>query len=342
MSSIAMHMRMTGLQVTNDDVDARKKAITDLAGKWGKVRSISGILGKSSEICQALHGDGHPPSSLGEEVEAVVQDYASAFLYLESPLEVGICAGSAILELLDGGQHVDGWAIADVYATAIWCALSFQPPLEDAKREALRVEVMEACQARSVESAEAARLRSTVPDFGDFGEAQGEDAKPVVTFKKATSTTITALRRNAALDREELDFLWWAQVTRSRLLGKPFHQISEPVRVVACGIEAASRLRRLPCDVHRDIALRTLEGNPELDLGELLVEMGENRVLLAERYQTGTVAEFPGLFPLLHALASGSAVAHGTSVKRSCEDWGARALLEAGLVQMCSTGAALL
>ena len=339
MSNIAVHMRMTGLQVTNEDVDGRKKAVLDLSTGWGKARSSTAqIMRKASEISVALHGDGSPPVALADEVQSAVQVHASAFLYSESPLEVGICAGSAILAMMDVPHNGDGWGIADWYATAIWCALSFQAPLADAKRESLRNEVMEACRSRSLKAAAVSRDRTVVADFGDFGAAQGDDAKAVSAFKKATSATIAALRRNAALDREELDFLWWSQVTRSKLLDKPFNQLSEPARLVASGIEAGRLLRRMPSDVHRDIALRGLDMNDSVDLTELLAAVGADRAELGAAYQSGTVIDLPLVFPLLAALASGVANAGGGEIKRTCADWGSRALLEASLVGLSSAG----
>lgn len=338
MSNIAMHMRMTGLQVQNEDVDARKKSIGELAAKWSKVRNIDPILRKAAEVVQSLHGDGQADQALRDEVQAVVQTHASAFLASESPLEIGICAGCAVLEIVEPAGGGDAWTPADVYAAAVWAGLSFQPPLENEKREALRVEVLEACRKRCLTSAEAARERTAVNDFGEFVPTAGDEGKTQAAFKKATASTILALRRNAALDREELDFLWWAQTTRSRLLGKQYDQISEPVRLVVCGLEAASKLRRLPSDVHRDVAMRTLKENPACTLAELLAAAGDDLTKIGDQFKSGSAAKFPVLFPLLWSLSSNDANVVGGEIKRTSEDWGARALLEAGLSQMSANG----
>lgn len=196
--------------------------------------------------------------------------------------------------------------------------------------------------SRSSNGAEAARQRSQVTDFGDFSIVAGDEAKVPAAFRKATVSTIEALRRNAALDREELDFLWWSQLSRSRLLNRPLANIDEPVRVVAAGIEAAGYLRRLPCEVHRDVVLRTTHANPELDQIQLLAAVGDDRVVLGKQYVEGVVSRAPQVFPLLHALATGSAAVNGAWVKRTTTEWGARALLEAGLAKMHTSGLAKL
>jgi GTPase-associated system helical domain len=342
MTAIANHMRMTGLQVTNEDVDTRKSAVTDLVAAWAKLTDTNVIILKAAEIAQALGGNGTPPATLGGEIESTVQTYASAFLQSERPLEVGIVAGCAAIELMSTAPGSSGWTVADILGTALWLALSFQPALEDAKREALRASVLQVAESRSSNGAEASRQRSPVNDFGDFAIVAGAEAEVPAAFKKATLTTIEALRRNAALDREELDFLWWSQLSRSRLLNRPLSSIDEPVRVVAAGIEAAAHLRRLPCEVHRDLVLRTAHANLELDQAGLLAAIGDDRAALGKPYTDGLVSRAPRVFPLLHALASGATSVDGAAVKRTAAEWGARALLEAGLVKIHATGPAKL
>lgn len=161
-------------------------------------------------------------------------------------------------------------------------------------------------------------------------------------FEKASSATITALRRNAALDREELDFLWSAQLGRSRLIGKQLASLAEPVRLVAAGIDGAAHLRRLPCEVHRDIVLKTLDKDPELDLKKLLSTIGADRDKMGRRYADGMATKWPAVFPLLNALATGEANGPEHAIKRPASTWGARALLEAGMIQYFRNGAAKL
>jgi hypothetical protein len=340
MINIAVHMRMTGLQVSNEDVDSRKTAAAALAAAWDKLRDPGLIIVKAAEIAGALGGEGTPSASLGAEVEGAVQSHghASAFLQSERPLEVGICAGVAALNLIEPEPGTTGWHVADIFATALWSTLAFQAPLADAKREALRSEVLEAARARSVKSAELARQRTAVNDFGNFAIAPGEEPKVTTNFKEATSATIEALRRNAALDREELDFLWWAMLGHSRLLGRQLSALEETVRLVAAGIEAAQHLRRFPCEVHRDLVLRTLDADPELDLPGVLAAVGAGRSVLGDKFADGIVPRAPGAFPLLHALASGSTSADGAAIRRRASEWGGRALLEASLVRLQSIG----
>ncbi|WP_027229710.1 GTPase-associated system all-helical protein GASH [Phyllobacterium sp. UNC302MFCol5.2] len=338
MDNLSVHMRITSLTPTNEDVDARRATITKLSANWGKITDINKILNKAEMIADSLGGDGQPIEELGLEVQEALQKHASAFLYIESPLDVGVCAGNAALSILAAAPGTGGWTTTDVYSNALWSALAFQPALTEVRREKLRREVLDLAQKRSRLAAEKARERTPVPDLGNLAVVIEEGAEPTTTFKAATSATIEALRRNAALDREELDFLWWVQVNRSRLLDRAFVGMAEPLRLLACGVEAASHLRRLPADLHRDLVLRTVGEDPELDLKELLEVIGEDRQLLAASFDSSRVARHSSIFPLLHALATGEVDTAGADEKRKASIWASRALLEAGLSRVCDTG----
>lgn len=272
------------------------------------------------------------------EVQAAIQEHASAFLYEESPLDVGVCAGIAALSLLSPAPDSNGWTIVDVYSNALWSALAFQPPLAEEKRERLRREVLDSAQVRSRTSADRARERIAVPDLLDLAVTTTDAGKTTTNFKKATGATIEALRRNAALDREELDFLWWVQLNRSRLLERPVSGMAEPLRLVALGIEAATHLRRLPADLHHNLVCRTVDEDPELNLTELIEVIGEHRTALAGSFDATCAADHVEVFPLLHALATGHTGVSGTDEKRRASTWAGRALLEAGLNRMCENG----
>jgi hypothetical protein len=354
MENLPVHMRITGTHVSNEDVNMRRLAIKDLSEAWRGSKTVEQSLAKATDIARALHDD-VPPAALGAEIQTAVQKHASAFLYEDTPFEVGIVAGMAFTEVAKAKPSATSeWMTSEVLTAAVWSALSYQQPLAETKREALRSEVLKAAEGYVTHAAEASRARSSVKDFETLvitltvpatreGNANAE-ALPTASsnFEKATLATITALRRNAALDREELDFLWWAQLGRSRLLGRQLASLAEPVRLVAAGIEGASHLRRLPCEVHRDIVLKTLDKDSELDLRKLLTTFGVDREKIGGRYADGIATRWPAVFPLLNAIATGEANGPEHAVKRLASTWGARALLEAGMIQYFQTGAAKL
>ncbi|UVS85682.1 hypothetical protein EFP18_17295 [Burkholderia glumae] len=339
MDNIAVHMRISGVAVSDDDVNSRRAAAVSLATSWVREKSFSKIISRAEDVAKSLGGDGNPSPSLGGEIQGAVQKKSSSFLYTERPLEIGVCAGMAMVSIFGAKSGNHGLTVSDVYATALWSALAYQPVLEAERRENLRREVLESARERAATSAEKARERVDVPDPTTVEITIGEDNAAANNVNEAVAGTIEALRRNAALDREELDFLWWAQLSRSRLLNRQLSAVAEPLRIVTAGIEGAKMLRRLPCEVHREIVLRSLEDDVQLDLAEMIAAIGEDRAVLGAAFIEGYVADHPTVFPLLHALATGEVNGPGATLKRHLSEWGERALLEAGFARMMTQGA---
>ncbi|HGR4956596.1 GTPase-associated system all-helical protein GASH [Klebsiella aerogenes] len=338
MDNLARHMRISCVAVSDSDMESRQAAVRNLATSWGKDNKVESIVSTAADIAGSLAGNGVPSPALAEKVQINIQKKSPSFLHDERPLDIGICSGMAMVSLLSGSPSNDGWLIKDVYATALWSAISYQPALPDKRRENLRREVLDTATGWYVTSAEKARERINVPDSTDVKITIDEENVVAHNFAESMNDTIEALRRNAALDREELDFLWWVQLGRSRLLKKQLSKIDEPVRIVTAGIEGAQILRRLPCEVHREIVLRTLDQNPELDLEELLAAIGDDRTVLSTAFITSKVLAHPTVFPLLHALSTGEADQISPSLKRPVSEWGERALLEATFAKMMSQG----
>lgn len=337
MDNIALHMRISGVAPGNEEVNALRAAATSLAARWGKEKNLSAIISKAADVAETLGSDGKPSPALGTEVQGAIQKKWSSFLYDERPLDVGVCAGMAMVSMLSGSPGNNGWLISDVYATALWSALAYQPVLEAQRRENLRVEVLNAASGWVSATAKKGRERKNVPDPAPV-EITIASNEVTDNVNDALAETVEALRRNAALDREELDFLWWAQLGRSRLLKRQLGAIAEPTRIVAAGIEGAKMLRRLPCEVHREIVLRTVDQDPELNLAEILAAVADDRTALASAIDSN-IAGHPTVFPLLYALTSGEVGGSGAGIKRRVSEWGERALLEAGFSRMMLQGA---
>ena len=338
MENLARHMRIAAITISDAEVDSRRSAVTSLVTNWKKEKSQANLLARAKEIAEALGGDGTPSASLGEEVEAAIQKKSSSFLYEDRPLDVGICSGVAISSILDCEPGTHGYTSNDLYAVALWSALSFQPGQEDDRREKLRNEVLATAFRYASTSAQKARERLEVPDPESMEITIGEESEVTNNIGEAFEKTIQALRRNAVLDREEIDFLWWAQLSHSRILKRQFSSIPEATRLVSAGIEAAAMLRRFPCEVHREIVLRTLDSNPEFNLDELLEAIGDDREALGSKINLVHVKNNELVFPLLNALVTGNSNAAGSDIKRPLSEWGERALLEAGFARILSSG----
>jgi GTPase-associated system helical domain len=339
MKTVSEYMRITSASVSDSEVDSRKFAALNLAKVWGNIKTPNDIFAKSSQVSDCLGGDGTPLAALGDEVQLAIQKKSSSFLYSCRPLDVGVVSGIAIGSMLEEEPSSNGLTVKDVYATAIWSSLAYQPALEDKKRENLRADVLKLAEKWALKSAENARARTTAASKPlDLKIVTNDTAGLTSDFTSVISKILEPLWRNAALDREELDFLWWAQLGHSRLLKRPWAEMTEATRLVAAGIEGAKILRRLPCDVHREIILRFSDGQLMLDLSELVLTLGSDRETLGSNFNETIIESNQAIFPLIHALATGKVNGAGSEIKRTAAEWGSRALLEATFFKMCSQG----
>lgn len=336
MNKLAVHMRIANLNVSDDEVRTRALAIQTLLTAWRELDVLGALIKKAGEIAHSLHGNGMPLVELGLEVESAIQKHAPAYVYTERPLDVGICAALAAFEMISSDDEQTDTSSRDMFAATLWSALGYLPPLGETRRDTLRIELLDACRSRCAEAADSAREREEVDDLDEVEDGEEEADEDIEEFKRVAGQAIASLKRNAVLDREELNFLWWVQLHRSRLLKKQLAQIPEEVRLVACALEGAKQLKALPAEVHRDLVLRTLDADPHLDHEQLLDAIGTDREALNSAYgAVDIIRQVPSAFPLLNSLRGMDKLAgDGAKLSRPSSEWATRALLEAAVVQL--------
>ena len=175
------------------------------------------------------------------------------------------------------------------------------------------------------------RNRRDVPALEAFG---GDDVSPKA-FQIATTPTIDALRINAALDREEIDLLWWVLGGMSRIFDQPRQSLSPETCAIITGVEIGALMRALPTQSHHNLALRGIEGAEPLSLPNLLAALDEDRVVIADSFKDEShIDNAPLVFPLLSAVRSGEGIGPGASLPRPLAEWAARALLERAVLRI--------
>ena len=332
MSIMARYARIFWAEPRDDDVGARNRSVSTLRVKFEALGRREAI-NVAAVLVNALAG-ANLPAAFSETVEKAISDESPAFELASNEHQGVVCAVVAALDLvrsahLDGG----GWNAADAMAAALWSGLALQDPLDAALVETLRGEVLLACRDRVRAVAKEARKRQDVPEIGvlTIPEDVPTGGRAQAAYKRATAPVIKALKDNADLDREEIDFLWWALADHSEIFDCPLADRKIMCRAVAAGIEGASMLRRLPSDGHRHVALRLIGCSEQLTLGELVDNLDADRVVLGKAFVGSWAAGLPAVFPLLAALATEAKVA-GSSVKLDARGWGAHVLLEAAIV----------
>lgn len=338
MSVMAKYVRIFWPDPKDEDVIRRNAAVVAIQSWITAFEDPSSAIRLASSLADGV-ADGKARDVFATKVEkAIVEAGSAAFVREEHDLEIIVVALVAALALMRRELDGSGWTPADALAAALWSALSFQSPVPEEPVELLRQEVLVAARNRTMLIAERARGRAPIPEIGPLSipENQPTGTRANAAYRKATEPLVKALRENAELDREELEFLWWKIEDWSEALDAPLSGADPLVRAVVAGIDGASKLRRLPASGHRNVVLRGVPAGDSATLAAMLTALGDHRATLAKSIDAELVGDSSTVFPLLAAISTGDAVRAYADIEREARDWGARALLEGGILQVAT------
>lgn len=231
----------------------------------------------------------------------------------------------AVITAIQTGTKAGTLTNADYLAVGIWSGMSWQPGSRKESFEKLRKLLLDLSRNHVLKAAAVGRIRSQPAKALDLA-ADNANLGLVVNNLRSVVNTLIA---NAAVDREEIDLLWWSLSGWSDVLGMKYSDAKPHTAAIALGLDAAKRLRRMPIELHKALVLRRVPQGESVTQTQLVKNLGEDRSILGERFGAETlVTENTQVFPLLNLLASGSAKGAGKAAL-SMSDLGSRALLEA-------------
>jgi hypothetical protein len=334
MADVATHVRIFDA-IPSDDLVTKRTAVTkDLGTKFSKDNSYEALLGVVNGVAGACGKGGILPEGLATMIEAAIRDQSTAFVRADNELQLATMGLLGLDHAITTAKLSTTLSVGDVLATATWLALSIQPPSAEPKFEALRMEVLATARASCIASASRTRVRKAVGEVKLDALADLTDAHTKI--KTAIDGAIGVLRENAIIDREEIDFLWFALGDYSPSMKSQLSALDPPVAALAAGFDAAQTLRRLPGEGHKQVVLRHVRPFARLSLNDLVSAVGTDREPLCGIVPQAIPAKFPAIFGLLSALARDPGAPIGTGETLSLGNWAARALVEAGLIHVLS------
>jgi hypothetical protein len=346
MTHIATHIRIFNVNPSDELVEKRTAAVGEIAKIMGAQRNVDELLRYGNDLAIAVQQGGSLSQSLTGMIEGAIRNSSTAFVANnDTKLEMLVCALAGATQVLAKATPTQNGStsIADVLSYGLWSALSFQKPRTEAKLESLRSELMEAAQRQCMRAANEGRKRVQVADPEFKHTAKKEDKTPAEIDAEAINqglqpfrAAIANLRANAAIDREEIDLLWWVMSDWSTLLRRRFSTENGAVAAVASGIEAGRLVRRIPAEAHRHLVQRNVPASKDLSLQDLVNAIGDDRAALVPTEGQTYISQCPVVFPLSSALTTGSANDAKAKIRRSISDWADRALLESAIAHMCS------
>ncbi|WP_457328585.1 GTPase-associated system all-helical protein GASH [Rhizobacter sp. P5_C2] len=334
MTDLATYVRIFDPKPTDDLVSKWSLAVDDLGKYYLKMLTIDAILAGAEEAAAAT-ADGALPASLAVKVEEILCQHSPSFVRVGHELELQVCLMMGLRRhIRTASQAAASAPRARLLAWALWSALSDQACLPEPRLEDLRGALMAECESVVANGAEEARVRQRVPDFANSISESADHAALIKAFRPGTTSTVNALRANAALDREELDLLWWVLSDWSDILKRRLSTAPAQAAAVASGMEIGLRLRRLPASAHRHLTLRVVTVDDALTLAQLLAALGAEHAPIAAALSTlDRPTRFPRVFPMMLAMKTGNA-GREPAPSRSLRDWSARSLLEAALLHV--------
>jgi len=334
---IAQHIRVFDKTPSDELVGKRTEAIVTLAGKYQANTTVDSLLQLAADLVKGVAKGGDLPETRVAEVEAVIKEKSPSFVREGQELQILTCALLAASKLLTEATPTHGtWSRLDVLALGLWSGLGFQVPRSEERLEALRSELLIAARDLVLASAENARARQDVPAVTASMPDAYDPAKIGKAVQDGAAQAIDALRMNAALDREEIDLLWWVLSGWSKVAGKSFSSISETAAVIASGFEVGGIVRRIPVEAHKHLILRMLKEDPSVSMHDILESLKDERAQIASFFGNDHLLDGrESLFPLVTACISGKSGGKGAGARSlKLSDWAARALLESSILHV--------
>ncbi|BCH33411.1 hypothetical protein MesoLjLc_53410 [Mesorhizobium sp. L-8-10] len=325
MLDIAPHVRIFEGSPTDEFVTKRQTAIKDIAAKFIKPNHIARLLSVANGVVLASKEGGKLPPELAAEVAASITKVSPSFVAEEHDLELSTCAMLAAINAIVTGSKAGTITTSDYLAVGIWSGMSWQTGNRNGGFERLRKLLLDLSRDHVLKAAKLGRVRSKPTKAVALAEDNSNLGKVVENLRFVVDT----LTANAAVDREEIDLLWWSISGWSDVLSMKYSDAKPHAAAIALGLDAAKRLRRMPVDLHKALVLRRVPEGESLSFAQLVKALGDDCVRLGAGYGNETlVTENTQVFPLLNVLASGSAKGIGKGIF-SISDLASRALLEA-------------
>lgn len=330
MADLAKHVRIYDASPDDDLVSKREAAIKDAIAVFRKTSHTDSLISLAAATATSF-ATGSAPDPLGSTVATAIKNKAPSFVRDERELEVAVVGAVSILELLEAADTSNTITVKDILTATLWSALSFQNPIDDAKYEQLRLELLQVARDRTLRRAEMSRKRSAPKEVPEFAEG---DASQVAKSLNAAKAAMMALENNAVLDREEIDILWWAMGGRSPLCDLAYDRMAPAARGLVRGVELGILVRRVPSQAMRSLALAGVSESAPMTLAELLEASKEVLDSLTPKIPAPSIIKAHEIvFPLLSAILAGSADAGGN--QKTVDEWCSRAVLETGLAALC-------
>ncbi len=343
MTDIAKHMRIFEADPSDDFVSKRTAAIKAIVAAYKKKTIVDQILDLGNAIASGFPDGKQLDPAISDIVDKSIKKESTSFVAEGQELQIFTCALTAAVLYLEESSLTASRSklpVTDFLGLSLWSAVSFKEPLTGMdKLDQLRLELVTISKKLIYNDAVSSRDRFSIPAVKEIPVPEnGEAVAYVTSIQKALVSIVNPLITNAALDREEIDILWWIMNDWSYTLSSKFSTLNDAQRGIISGIEISRLLKRIPSSAHYEMTLRSVDRSLMYTATELLDQLGTSTDQIAGLFAGKSLCEQnASSFPLITILSTKSTQANGCNVKRSLEEWCSRAILEGSIFNMAST-----
>lgn len=296
----------------DESIQKSKLACSDLVRRLLEAKDAELFVACVSGAANGFESGFCQDSPAVQIVSECISSHHPAFItdLSESALEYRACCAIALGEIL-AGEEVKEKAdkgSREVIASSLISALGMRSKPKERYLQVM-LEELRSIAFEALERAATARRQRKETKLRNLDKLEVAGDLPAFwqNFWPNLKTCIKSLEQNAAMDREELEVLWWLYNGFSETIERPLIELAPGTAALCCGVEMANRVMAPPLDSVRQMAFQTAgkgRVGSELSARPLaqIVEDWEERIwdLLAptESRVKGTIRNFPAPFPL--------------------------------------------
>ncbi len=307
-------------------VAAKIAGSTNIDELFGFAESVTAGIAKTTlsgalrEIC------------IGELVSA-----SPSFVADDRDAEIFVCAlGASAKVVADVPSTEHGRSSREIFSAALHSGLSFVPASPNAKVDQAVREILQLSAGAFQITGNASRVRAPVSELAVALDGTEQVPQAVAKVVAAVKPLIVTLQRNAALDREELELLWFCLGDYSAVLKTKLSTAKASVGLVAAALETTKLLRRLPSSSHVSVALRNVAIDKAKTLEKIVAETKAHRQEFIDYLADNIASAHPNIVPVMSAILGHLNPAGAEALEMS--EWGRRLVLELGLTKFKQLG----
>lgn len=301
--------RIVNAQPRSQTIDNRKATARDVVKAIDEAKDWHLPLGCAAGVVAGFDANFTQDSPVVQSLVVAIRAHESAFPQdlTENALALRACAAIALGEILvrngDQAPAADALLIASVLRSGLGAR-----PSPKGKHLKQMLDELGGAAAKVLDSGGLLRRRRLVTQVQQFEKLQETADLPAAwkSFVPALKSAMKEIAQQSAIDREELNILWWMFAGVSSTTGEPIAEMPPGAAVLCCGAELGGQCLVPPPSSLEAMVRRAYEagrkpqGMTDRGIEKVVADWGDQlpNVLVPDEDARVLARTYPSLFPL--------------------------------------------